>query len=45
MIEIEIDGKKLEVAEGSMVIQAAEANGTYIHSAHCSRPANSRLSS
>jgi NADH-quinone oxidoreductase subunit G len=30
MIEIEIDGKKLEVAEGSMVIQAAEANGTYI---------------
>lgn len=30
MIEIEIDGKKVQAAEGSMVIQAAEANGTYI---------------
>ena len=30
MIEIEIDGRKVQAAEGSMVIQAAEANGTYI---------------
>ncbi len=30
MIEIEIDGKKVMAAPGSMVIQAAEANGTYI---------------
>jgi len=30
MIEIELDGKKLEVAEGSMVMHAAEKAGTYI---------------
>ncbi|MCI3204774.1 MULTISPECIES: NADH-quinone oxidoreductase subunit NuoG [Pandoraea] len=30
MVEIEIDGKKVEVPEGSMVIQAAKKNGTYI---------------
>ena len=30
MVEIELDGRKVEVAEGSMVIQAAERNGTYI---------------
>ena len=30
MIEIELDGKKLEVAEGSTVIHAAEQAGTYI---------------
>ncbi len=30
MIEIELDGKKVEVAEGSLVMQAAEKAGTYI---------------
>jgi NADH-quinone oxidoreductase subunit G len=30
MLEIEINGKKVEVAEGSTVIQAAEKTGTYI---------------
>src|SRR3979411_195179 len=30
MIEIEIDGKKLEVAPGSMIIEAADAAGIYI---------------
>src|SRR5690606_37022739 len=30
MIEIEIDGQKLEVAEGSMVIEAADKAGIYI---------------
>jgi NADH-quinone oxidoreductase subunit G len=30
MIEIELDGKKVEVAEGSMVMQAADKAGTYI---------------
>ena len=30
MVEIEIDGKKVEVAEGSMVMHAAEKAGTYI---------------
>ena len=30
MIEIELDGKKVEVAEGSMVMHAAEQAGTYI---------------
>ncbi|MDR3396825.1 MAG: NADH-quinone oxidoreductase subunit NuoG [Pandoraea sp.] len=30
MVEIEIDGQKVEVPEGSMVIQAAKKNGTYI---------------
>lgn len=30
MIEIEIDGKKVEVLEGSMVIEAANKLGTYI---------------
>ncbi len=30
MVEIEIDGRKVQAQEGSMVIQAAEANGTYI---------------
>ena len=30
MIEIEIDGKKVEVAAGSMVMHAAEKAGTYI---------------
>jgi NADH-quinone oxidoreductase subunit G len=30
MIEIELDGKKVEVAEGSMVMHAAEKAGTYI---------------
>ena len=30
MIEIELDGRKVEVAEGSMVMHAAEKAGTYI---------------
>ncbi len=30
MIEIELDGKKVEVAEGSLIMQAAEKAGTYI---------------
>jgi NADH-quinone oxidoreductase subunit G len=30
MIEIELDGKKVQVAEGSMVMHAADAAGTYI---------------
>ncbi len=30
MVEIELDGKKVEVAEGSMVMHAAEKAGTYI---------------
>lgn len=30
MVEIEIDGKKVEVKEGSMVMHAAEKAGTYI---------------
>ena len=30
MIEIDLDGKKVEVPEGSMVMHAAEAAGTYI---------------
>src|SRR5512147_3104951 len=30
MIEIELDGKKVEVLEGSMVMHAAEKAGTYI---------------
>jgi len=30
MVEIEIDGRKVQAKAGSMVIQAAEANGTYI---------------
>ncbi len=30
MVEIELDGKKVEVAEGSMIMHAAEHAGTYI---------------
>jgi len=30
MVEIELDGKKVEVVEGSMVMHAAEKAGTYI---------------
>ncbi|MFG6449638.1 NADH-quinone oxidoreductase subunit NuoG [Roseateles sp. BYS180W] len=30
MVEIDLDGKKVEVAEGSMVMHAAEKAGTYI---------------
>jgi len=30
MVELEIDGKKVEVPEGSMVMHAAEKAGTYI---------------
>ena len=30
MIEIELDGKKVEVLEGSLIMQAAEKAGTYI---------------
>jgi len=30
MVEIELNGKKVEVPEGSMVMHAAEASGTYI---------------
>ncbi len=30
MVEIELDGKKVEVAEGSLVMHAAEQAGTYI---------------
>jgi NADH-quinone oxidoreductase subunit G len=30
MVEIELDGKKVEVLEGSMIMQAAERAGTYI---------------
>ena len=30
MVEIEIDGKKVEVPEGSMVMHAADKAGTYI---------------
>ena len=30
MVEIEIDGKKVEIAEGSMVIHAADKAGMYI---------------
>ena len=30
MVEIELDGKKIEVLEGSMVMHAAEKAGTFI---------------
>ena len=30
MVEIELDGQKIEVLEGSMVMHAAEKAGTYI---------------
>ncbi|TFZ04632.1 NADH-quinone oxidoreductase subunit NuoG [Ramlibacter rhizophilus] len=30
MVEIELDGKKVEIAEGSMVMHAAEKAGTYV---------------
>ncbi|MDE2400318.1 MAG: NADH-quinone oxidoreductase subunit G [Burkholderiales bacterium] len=30
MVEIELDGQKIQVQEGSMVMHAAEQNGTYI---------------
>ncbi|MDP3702537.1 MAG: NADH-quinone oxidoreductase subunit NuoG [Hylemonella sp.] len=30
MVEIELDGKKVEIAEGSMVMHAAEKSGVYI---------------
>jgi hypothetical protein len=30
MIEIELDGKKVEITEGSMIMHAAEKAGTYI---------------
>ena len=30
MIEIELDGKKVEISEGSMVMHAADKAGTYI---------------
>ena len=30
MIEIELDGKKIEVVEGSTIIHAADQAGTYI---------------
>ena len=30
MVEIELDGKKVEIAEGSMVMHAADKAGTYI---------------
>ena len=30
MVEVEIDGKKVEVTEGSMVMHAADKAGTYI---------------
>ena len=30
MVEIEIDGRKVQVQEGSMLIRAAEENGTFI---------------
>ena len=30
MVELEIDGKKVEVAEGSLVMEAAQKLGTYI---------------
>ena len=30
MVEIELDGQKVEVTEGSMVMHAAEKAGTYI---------------
>ncbi len=30
MVEIELDGQKVEVAEGSMIMHAAEKSGTYI---------------
>jgi NADH-quinone oxidoreductase subunit G len=30
MVEIEVDGKKVEIAEGSMVMHAADKAGTYI---------------
>jgi len=30
MVELEIDGKKVEAQEGSMVMHAAEKLGTYI---------------
>ncbi|MCM2209613.1 2Fe-2S iron-sulfur cluster-binding protein, partial [Klebsiella quasipneumoniae] len=30
MVELEIDGKKVEVAEGSLVMEAARKLGTYI---------------
>ena len=30
MVEIELDGQKVEIAEGSMVMHAAEKAGTYI---------------
>ncbi len=30
MVEIELDGQKVEIAEGSMIMHAAEKSGTYI---------------
>lgn len=30
MVEIELDGKRVEIAEGSMIMHAAESAGTYI---------------
>jgi NADH-quinone oxidoreductase subunit G len=30
MIEIELDGKKVDIVEGSMIMHAAEKAGTYI---------------
>ncbi len=30
MVEIEVDGRKVEVAEGSMVMHAANALGVYV---------------
>ncbi len=30
MVEIELDGKKVDIAEGSMIMQAADKAGTYI---------------
>ena len=30
MVDIELDGKKVSVIEGSMVMHAADAAGTYI---------------
>ena len=30
MIEIELDGQKVEITEGSMIMHAAEKAGTYI---------------
>src|SRR3978361_1526583 len=47
MLEIEVDGKKVEIVEGSMVMHAADKAGTYVpHFSYHKKPpiaANCRM--